>query len=66
VVRDAVPVARGQVGGERLARPVGVGMQVDGEHPRTVRLQSLRDRAADPAGRAGDDRLPAHATGPYR
>ena len=62
----AVAVARGQVGGERLAGPVRVGLEVDREHLRAVVDERLRDGAADAARRAGDDRLPAHAPGPYR
>ena len=62
--RGAVAVARRQVGGERLARAVRVGLEVDREHARAVVDERLGDRAADPARRAGDDRLPAHATDP--
>jgi hypothetical protein len=64
--RGAVAVPRLQVGGERLARAVRVGLEVDGEHAGAVGDQRLGDRAADPARRAGHDRLPAHETGPYR
>ena len=54
--RRAVPLARGQVGGERVARPVGVGGDVDGEHVPPVGDETLRYGAPDPAGRTGDER----------
>ncbi len=46
--------------------PVAVGLEIDREHLRAGVHERLRDGAADPAGGAGDDRLPAHGTGPYR
>ena len=49
----AVALARGQVGLERLARPVRSPAQVHRQHLRAVRLQSRGDRPPDPAGRAG-------------
>ena len=61
VDRGAVPVAGREVGLERLARPIGVRRDVDGEHVPAVADQPLRDRTADPAGRAGDECDLAHA-----
>ena len=49
--RRAVAVARGEVGGERLARAVRVGLEVDGEHLRAVvdeRLRRRRGRSRSP------------------
>ena len=62
--RRAVPVTRGEVGRERVSRPVGVGSQVDGEHVPAVADEALRDGAPDPAGGSGDERDLAH--GPPR
>ena len=53
--RRAVSVARGQVGWERVSRPVGVGRQVGGEHVPSVADETLRHGAPDPAGCPGDE-----------
>ena len=53
-----VPVPRREVGGERLARPVGIGREVDGEHVPAVGDEPLRDRAPDAARGTGDERAP--------
>ena len=48
------PSRRREVRDERLAGTVGVGLEVDGEHPGAVVHQPLGDGAADAPGRAGD------------
>ena len=60
----AVPLARRQVGGEGVSRPVRVGSEVDGQHLPAVADEPPCDRPPDPAGRAGDERNLAH--GPPR
>jgi len=51
----AVALARGQVGGVRQARAVGIRLEVAGQHLQPVVLQALGDRAADAARGAGDE-----------
>ena len=62
---DGGPVVRGrrEVGLERLARPVRIRVQVDGEHRRAVRFQPCRDRAADAAARTRDESPALHVRG---
>ena len=56
VDRGPVALAGREVRGERLARAARVGLEVDGQHVPAVGDETLGDRAADPARRAGDER----------
>jgi hypothetical protein len=49
----AVALARGQVGLEGLARPVGVGLEIDREHAKAVVDQPLCDGTTDSTGGPG-------------
>ncbi len=55
---DGCPVslARREVGCERLARTIRIGLAVDGEDPPAIRDEALGDRPADPARGTGDER----------
>ena len=59
---DGGPVAGGrrEIGLERLARPVGIRVQVDGQHRGAVRFQPRGDRAADTAARTRDESPALH------
>ena len=59
---DGGPVARRrrEIGLERLARPVRIRVQVDGQHRGAVRFQPCRDRAADAAARTRDESPALH------
>ena len=63
--RGPVPGSRRQVGGERLTRPVGIGLEIDREHAPAVGDEPLGDRATDSARGTGDER-PACGHGPPR
>ena len=54
VDRAAVPLASGEIGRERRARPVGVGLQIDREHVHAGVHEGLRGGAPDAPGGAGD------------
>ena len=54
--RCPVSLPRREVGREGHARPVRIGLEVDGENPPTVRDEALGDRTADAARGTGDER----------
>ena len=56
--RAAVALPRGEVGGVRDARAVGVRLEVDGQDVEAVVDEALRDRAADAARGARDQCCP--------